>query len=197
MRQPLILAGMLMLLSQPLSAQSRKQKELNKETVFITVEDSIKLGTDLYFPDGDGPFSTILVRMPYNINGIGEWGRFHVTWSQAPAGTEATPKFGLLDIPGHVVLDRKGRGKYVGVMLQVEWLFEQWWGEGDWLIWSDKQGWSPSYHGTGSEEYFNSGWCMSDRKADEIFASIDALPVKGSPSDWILKPGGSVILELK
>jgi hypothetical protein len=40
-----------------------------------------------------------------------------------------------------------------------------WWGEGDWLIWTDEEGFPPSYHGTGSEEYFNSGWCYFDRKA--------------------------------
>jgi hypothetical protein len=40
-----------------------------------------------------------------------------------------------------------------------------WWGEGDWLFWTDEEGFPPSYHGTGSEEYFNSGWCFFDRKA--------------------------------
>jgi hypothetical protein len=33
------------------------------------------------------------------------------------------------------------------------------------MIWTDENGWPPSYHGTGSEEYFNSGWCRFDRKA--------------------------------
>ncbi|MEN8157157.1 MAG: glycoside hydrolase family 172 protein [Bacteroidota bacterium] len=107
-----------------------------------------------------------LDQLPENL------GRFHVTWSMARAATEATPKFGLQNIPGQVVLDRKTRGKYVGVMLQVEWPHEQWWGEGDWLIWTDEQGWPPSYHGTGSEEYFNSGWCMFDRKAVSGFVSL-------------------------
>jgi hypothetical protein len=47
----------------------------------------------------------------------------------------------------------------------VQWPHRDWWGEGDWLIWTDEDGWPPSYHGTGSEEYFNSGWCSFDRKA--------------------------------
>ncbi|MEN8230312.1 MAG: glycoside hydrolase family 172 protein [Bacteroidota bacterium] len=100
------------------------------------------------------------------------WGRFQVTWSREPAATGATPKFGPQNVPGKVFLERRGRGKYVGSMLQVEWPFLEWWGEGDWLFWTDEDGWPPSYHGTGSEEYFNSGWCMFDRKAVSGFVSL-------------------------
>lgn len=100
------------------------------------------------------------------------WGRFNVTWSQELAGTEASPKFGKLDIPGKMFLNRRGKGKYVGSMLQLAWDSEDWWGEGDWLIWTDESEWPPSYHGTGSEEYFNSGWCMFDRKAVSGFVSL-------------------------
>jgi hypothetical protein len=100
------------------------------------------------------------------------WGVFHATSSAGRAATEATPKFGPQNVPCHVVLDRRGRGKYVGVMLSVDWPSLDWWGEGDWLIWSDEDGWPPSYHGTGSEEYFNSGWCQFDRKAVSGFVTL-------------------------
>jgi len=93
------------------------------------------------------------------------WGRFHATWNEARAAQADGPRFGPKDIPCHMVLDRKGPGKYVGVLLHVQWPHRDWWGEGDWLIWTDEEGWPPSYHGTGSEEYFNSGWCSFDRKA--------------------------------
>jgi hypothetical protein len=102
------------------------------------------------------------------------WGRFHATWSEHRAATEAVPKFGPLSVPGNVVLDRRGRGKYVGVMLHIDWPSETWWGEGDWLIWTDEDGWPPSYHGTGSEEYFNSGWGQFDRKAVSGFVTLRA-----------------------
>lgn len=109
-----------------------------------------------------------LERIPAN------WGRFHATWSEAPAATDKTPVFGPKKVPGKVVLDRDGRGKYVGVMLTVDWPYEAgyWWGEGDWMIWTDETGWPPSYHGTGSEEYFNSGWCQFDRKAVSGFVML-------------------------
>ena len=56
-----------------------------------------------------------------------DWGRFQVIWSQNLAATEATPKFGLQNVPGKVFLNRRGKGKYVGSMLQVEWPYEKWW----------------------------------------------------------------------
>ena len=48
-----------------------------------------------------------LERIPAN------WGRFHATWSEAPAATDKTPVFGPQSVPGKVVLERDGRGKYV------------------------------------------------------------------------------------
>ena len=102
------------------------------------------------------------------------WGRFHATWTEALAATDLTPAFGPQKVPGKVVLQKEGRGKYVGVMLTVDWPYESgyWWGEGDWMIWTDENDWPPSYHGTGSEEYFNSGWCQFDRKAVSGFVTL-------------------------
>lgn len=99
-------------------------------------------------------------------------GRFHATYRQSRIYCEEVPKFGPSNIAGHVVLDRRCRGKYVGVMLHINWPFRQWWGEGDWLIWTDENAWPPSYHGTGSEEYFNAGWCQFDRKALSGFVGL-------------------------
>jgi len=100
------------------------------------------------------------------------WGRFHVTWSQENAATPASPRFGLQNVPCKIFLDRKCEGKYVGAMMQVDWNTNLWWGEGDFLIWTDENSWPPSYHGTGSEEYFNGGWGMFDRKAVSGFVAL-------------------------
>jgi Protein of unknown function (DUF2961) len=108
------------------------------------------------------------------------WGRFHATYREARAALDDGPKFGPKQVPGHVVLDLHGRGKYVGVMLRTDWPHEGWWGEGDWLIWTDETGWPPSYHGTGSEEYFNSGWCKFDRKAVSGYVAIHP----GHPTEY-------------
>ncbi len=61
-----------------LYSQGGEHSDLTKQTVFITVDDTIKLATDLYFPNKTGPFSCILVRNPYNKNGIGEYGEKYV-----------------------------------------------------------------------------------------------------------------------
>lgn len=99
------------------------------------------------------------------------FGRFHVTWTESLADTPESAKYQGHSV--HKILERNGvKGKYVGVLLQVHWPHEIWWGEGDWLIWTDEDTWPPSYHGTGSEEYFNSGWGNFDRKAISGFIKM-------------------------
>ncbi len=97
------------------------------------------------------------------------WGRFHATWSEIQIDStldQNYPRFGKSVKPFQVLLDAKNcRGKYVGNLLHVAWPYPTWWGEGDWLIWSDESGFPPGYHGTGTEEYYNSGWCWFDNKA--------------------------------
>ncbi|MHC4123589.1 MAG: glycoside hydrolase family 172 protein [Planctomycetota bacterium] len=100
------------------------------------------------------------------------WGCFHATWCEKPAASADSPRYGAKRIPSHIVLDQTGRGKYVGVVLYVIWPRNDWWGEGDWMIWTDEKGFPPSYHGTGTEEYFNSGWCHFDRKAVSGFVKM-------------------------
>jgi hypothetical protein len=106
------------------------------------------------------------------------WGRFHATWRQRAAADVASPRVGPQQIPAHLVLDRTGRGKYVGTLLHLDWPhLWAWWGEGDWLFWTDEQGWPPSYHGTGTEEYFNSGWTLFDRRAVSGYVKMRPGPV--------------------
>ncbi len=112
------------------------------------------------------------------VKGAAERGRLHATWSQRKAATAAVPKFGPKKIPGHVVLEKTGGGKYVGALIHLHWPHTwSWWGEGDWLVWSDESTWPPSYHGTGSEEYFNSGWMFLVRKPMSGYVSTRPGPV--------------------
>ena len=108
----------------------------------------------------------------------GNWGRFHATWNEILLDSlhyNAYPRLGKSPKPFLILLDVKsGRGKYVGNLLHVAWPYEGWWGEGDWLIWSDETDFPPRYHGTGTEEYYNSGWGYFDRKAVSGF--ITTLP---------------------
>jgi hypothetical protein len=63
----------------------------------------------------------------------------------------------------YTILEAEGRGHYVGCVLSVRNLREtgrwNWYGEGDDMIFIDGEGWPPSLHGTGTEDYFNTAWC--------------------------------------
>jgi hypothetical protein len=119
------------------------------------------------------PASAVSVRLDVEHRSAlpANWGRFHATWNEERAYGEEFQNLrhygDKQKVPVHLVLETSdGPGKYVGVLLHVYWpVPRSWWGEGDWLIWTDENGWPPRYHGTGSEEYFNSGWCRFDRKA--------------------------------
>ena len=62
----------------------------------------------------------------------------------------------------YVLLDVEGRGHYVGCNLNVD-VFERqvndWYGEGDDMIFVDGEPWPPRLHGTGTEDYFNTAFC--------------------------------------
>src|SRR5215471_10329055 len=47
-----------------------------QKDVPIPMSDGVKLGGDIYLPDGPGPFPVMLCRTPYNKNGQAQWGNF-------------------------------------------------------------------------------------------------------------------------
>lgn len=60
----------------------------------------------------------------------------------------------------YVILDARGRGHYIGCNLSVTNYRDDWWGEGDDMIWVDGYKWPPDLHGNGSEDFFNQAWGM-------------------------------------
>ena len=62
----------------------------------------------------------------------------------------------------YVILETYGKGKYVGCNLNID-VFERqandWYGEGDDMIFVDGEPWPPNLHGTGTEDYFNTAFC--------------------------------------
>lgn len=101
-------------------------------------------------------------------------GYFHAQWRrQNPTDgiDETGMSNGDFQFSGHntsgagnyVILEAHGRGHYVGCNFNVhnlrqtdEW---NWYGEGDDMIFIDGEPFPPSFHGTGSEDYFNTAWC--------------------------------------
>ena len=101
-------------------------------------------------------------------------GRFHAQWRRenpcdgVAEGTQTNAEllFGGSNLDGdgnYVILDARGRGHYVGCVLNVVNLRDttlwNWYGEGDDMIFVDDEPWPPRLHGTGTEDYFNTAWC--------------------------------------
>jgi hypothetical protein len=61
----------------------------------------------------------------------------------------------------YVILEARGRGHYVGCNLNIDCFQREkndWYGEGDDMIFIDGDTWPPTLHGTGTEDYFNTAW---------------------------------------
>jgi hypothetical protein len=72
-------------------------------------------------------------------------------------------------------MDAKGKGQYVGTILNVFGLSTGWWGEGDDMFFIDGTT-TPSINGTGSEDYFLGGFGFGDTAFSyDLFGA----PVKG------------------
>lgn len=104
--------------------------------------------------------------------------RFHAQWrSQNTQGIDPRGManeefcFGGTNTTGddnYVILEAEGKGHYVGCNFNVVNKYNpgfnvwNWYGEGDDMIFIDGEKWPPSLHGTGMEDYFNTGWCPSE-----------------------------------
>ena len=93
----------------------------------------------------------------------------------------ATPN---LDGAGnYVILEAEGKGHYVGCHLDVDCFAREkndWWGEGDDMIFIDGEPWPPRLHGTGSEDYFNTAFCPRQ----EFCAPYHGITVISGDDEW-------------
>lgn len=68
----------------------------------------------------------------------------------------------------YTILDAKGRGHYVGTNLSIKQNADEWWGEGDDMIYVDGET-DPTFKGTGSEDYFCGAWCYGPAFSNPYF----------------------------
>lgn len=81
-------------------------------------------------------------------------------WKRRMEGPEG---INLSDEGNYLILEAEGRGHYISVNMSVDHLYKGWWGEGDDMIFIDRDGerkWPPDMHGTGSEDYLCHAWGM-------------------------------------
>ena len=119
--------------------------------------------------------------------------RFHASWNRARFDGEPQKEMSNEDYlfggshlsadGNYVVLDTEGQGHYVGCFFSVqnlrrthEW---NWYGEGDDMIFIDGDGWPPTLHGTGVEDYFDTTWCPQKEHASAYHGLI-----RGGGENW-------------
>lgn len=83
----------------------------------------------------------------------------------------------------YVILEAEGRGHYVGCNLNID-CFQRgkndWYGEGDDMIFIDGEVWPPSLHGTGTEDYFNTAWSPQE----EFCTPYHGITLYSGTDDW-------------
>ena len=129
-----------------------------------------------------------------------EYARFHAQWRREnPTAGFGDPKrrfaenhdymwevWSTPNLDGkenYVILEAEGKGHFVGCHLDVD-CFERekndWWGEGDDMIFIDGEPWPPRLHGTGSEDYFNTAYGPHE----EFCSPYQGLTVNSGDAEW-------------
>ncbi len=83
----------------------------------------------------------------------------------------------------YTILDVRGEGQYVGCVLNIDVFDRQvndWYGEGDDMIFIDDEPWPPRLHGTGTEDYFNTAFCPTQ----EYSAPFHGITVYSGNPSW-------------
>jgi hypothetical protein len=115
-------------------------------------------------------------------------GYFHAKWRRENVAAADLRGSNLSGQYNYRILDVAGEGRYLGTSLNVFSRDLSWWGEGDPMIFVDDQGWPPSFHGTGTEEYFNDAWGFN-QFIRSVGSNPDAKEANVIPVSGVLEPG--------
>jgi hypothetical protein len=94
-----------------------------------------------------------------------DMGRFHASYNheltepppEDPGHAPGPSPKNLTGAENYLIADIEGKGHFVGVNYYVHSPIPWWYGEGDDMFFIDGEA-SPSLHGTGTEDYFNTAW---------------------------------------
>ena len=103
-------------------------------------------------------------------------------WALREAGPDGV---NLTDDKNYLIMEAKGRGHYVGVNFSIDHQAKGWWGEGDDMIFIDRDGertFPPDMHGTGSEDYLAQAWGM--QKNAHLYNGQSWCELEDSFNDW-------------
>jgi hypothetical protein len=157
-------------LSQPLSATPLGGKGLVSYFVMpfakgarIEVENQSDKNIDAFYYYVD---YYEVEKLPTDLGRFHAWFNHQVTETESAEGENEWGVLGpqLANPKGernYLFADIKGKGQFVGVNYYVNSPSPMWYGEGDDMIFIDGQD-SPTLHGTGTEDYFNTSWCPKE-----------------------------------
>jgi hypothetical protein len=153
----------------------RGQKYQSLASLPITVQDR---AMNCYFemPFGSGARATLtndgtqdVPNLYFHIDyqhfsdarGVSGKGRFHAQWRHETTRAVPESESNGKNVDGknnYVFMEAKGKGQYVGTILNVFGLSTGWWGEGDDMFFIDGDSARATINGTGMEDYFNNAW---------------------------------------
>lgn len=94
---------------------------------------------------------------------VANQGRFHAQWRHELTHAVPTSETAGKNLDGknnYVLMEARGRGQYVGTILNVFGYSTGWWGEGDDMFFIDGDNDHATINGTGMEDYFNNAWAF-------------------------------------
>jgi len=108
-------------------------------------------------------------------------GRFHACWNRENPCKALDTDINLTGKDNYVILEAVGKGHYVGCNLSIHNLSTDWFGEGDDMIFIDGEGFPPSLHGTGTEDYFCAAWAFP---TGVYYGPYHGISLAGNRKDW-------------
>ena len=144
------------------------------DEVFVATRDGVRLATDVYLPDGRGPFPTVLVRLPY-----GKSERFSFMPQLAPLVTERGYAFVVQDVRGRF----RSEGETVAFVHETD-------DGADTLEWIAGQRWSDGAVGMFGDSYYGfTQWAAAASGHPALRAIVPRSTTSRVGDDWMYQGG--------
>jgi uncharacterized protein len=103
--------------------------EAATETVMVPMRDGVRLATDVHVPEGDGPWPTVLIRTPYNKDGVKGLANDANQRGYVLVGQDFRGRFAS-EGNDYPVFLHGGWGEHQDGYDTVEWIAQQQWSDG-------------------------------------------------------------------
>lgn len=144
------------------------------EQFLVAMRDGVLLATDVYLPEGEGPFPAVLIRLPYDKSG---------QFSFMSEIAERLTPMGL----AVVVQDVRGKVRSAGETLAFVNEVRDGWDTVTWLI---EQPWSNGSVGTFGDSYYGfTQWAIAASGHPALKAMVPRMTTTEVGSDWMYLDG--------